>query len=92
MIISFKDHETKKIFDGLNSKKFTNIQKIAKRKLDMLHFAYAEKDLLVPPGNRFEHLKGDLKDFCSIRINEQYRIIFKFANGKAEDVQIIDYH
>lgn len=92
MIISFKDSDTRKIFDGQAPKNFSNIQKIAKRKLDMIHFAYKEQDLLVPPGNRFEHLKGDLKDYCSIRINDQYRIIFKFSNGKAEDVQIVDYH
>lgn len=92
MIKSFKDKETEKIFDGLNSKKYGTIQKIAKRKLDMIHFAFSEQDLVVPPANRFEHLKGDLKGYCSIRINDQFRIIFRFENGCADDVQIVDYH
>ena len=92
MIKSFKDKETERIFDGLNSKKFANIQKVAKRKLDMLHYAFSEKDLIVPPSNRFEHLKGDLKGYYSIRINDQFRVIFKFENGCAYDVQIVDYH
>ena len=92
MIKSFKDKETEKIFDGLNSKKYGTIQKIAKRKLDMIHFAFSEQDLVVPTANRFEHLKGDLKGYCSIRINDQFRIIFRFENGCADDVQIVDYH
>lgn len=92
MIKSFKDKETENIFDGKDSKKFKDIQKIAKRKLDMIHFAFSEQDLIVPPANRFEHLKGDLKEYCSIRINDKYRIMFKFANGQAFEVQIIDYH
>ncbi|MDD3013670.1 MAG: type II toxin-antitoxin system RelE/ParE family toxin [Candidatus Gastranaerophilales bacterium] len=93
MIISFKCKETEKIFDKELSKKFSkDISKIAKRKLDMLNAAYKEQDLIVPPSNRFEKLKGDLKDYYSIRINDQYRIIFKFINGNAEEVQIIDYH
>ena len=69
-----------------------SIQKVAKRKLDMLHFAFAEQDLLVPPSNRFEHLKGELSKFCSIRINDQFRLVFRFENGCAYDVQIMDYH
>ena len=92
MIKSFKDKETEKIFNGINSKKFSAIQKIAKRKLDMIHYAFQEQDLTVPPANRFEHLKGDLKGYCSIRINDQYRIIFKFQDSFAKEVQITDYH
>lgn len=92
MIKSFNDKETESIFNGFNSKKYNAIQKVAKRKLDMLHFASAEKDLTVPPANHFEHLKGDLIGYCSIRINDQYRIIFKFSDGNAENVEIIDYH
>ena len=92
MIKSFKDKETENIFNGLNSKKYNSIQKVAKRKLDMLHYAFAEQDLIAPPPNRFEHLKGNLKGFCSIRINDQYRIIFNFIDGYAENVQITDYH
>lgn len=92
MIKSFKDKETEKIFNGLNSKKFGSVQKIAKRKLDMIHFAFSEQDLIVPPANRFEHLKGNLKGYCSIRINDQFRIVFKFNDGYAEQVHIADYH
>ena len=92
MIKSFKDSETQNIFNGINSKKYNTIQKIAKRKLDMIHFAHAEQDLMAPPANRFEHLKGNLKGYCSIRINDQFRIVFKFANGTAEEVYITDYH
>jgi len=93
MIISFKCKETKKIFDGGVSKKFPpQISKIGKRKLDILHAAFKEQDLFTPPSNRFERLKGDLKDYYSIRVNDQFRIIFKFINGNAEDVYIDDYH
>ena len=58
----------------------------------MIHFAFSEQDLIVPPSNHFEHLKGNLAGYCSVRINDQYRVIFKFADGYAYDVQIIDYH
>ena len=58
----------------------------------MIHYAYKEQDLIVPPSNRFEHLRGDLKGYCSIRINDQFRVIFKFENGCAYEVQIVDYH
>ncbi len=92
MIKSFKDKEAQRIFDGIKSIKFATLQTIAKRKLDMLHFAQSEKDLISPPSNRFEHLKGTLKGYCSIRINDQFRIVFKFQNGNAEEVQIVDYH
>ena len=92
MIKSFKDKETSKIFDGLHSKQYGNLQKIIKRKLDMLHYAHNEKDLTVPPANRFEYLKGNLSGFGSIRINDQFCIVFRFDNGNAYDVQITDYH
>ncbi|MFA6988672.1 MAG: type II toxin-antitoxin system RelE/ParE family toxin [Candidatus Gastranaerophilaceae bacterium] len=93
MIISFKCNESKHIFNGGISKKFpVEISKTGKRKLDMIHSAFKEQDLLVPPTNRFEYLKGDLKGHCSIRINDQYRIVFKFINGNAEEVYITDYH
>lgn len=92
MIKTFKDKEAQNIFDGLSSKKYVNIQKIIKRKLDMLHYAFREQDLTSPPANRFERLKGDLLGFCSIRINDQFRIVFRFENGNAFDVSILDYH
>lgn len=93
MIKSFQCKETEKIFNGQKSKKIPHeLIKGAKRKLDLLHFAHAEIDLIVPPANRFEHLKGILYGYCSIRINDQYRIIFKFKDGNAENVKIVDYH
>ena len=93
MIISFKCKETEKIFDGGISKKFpVEINKTGKRKLDILHAAFKEQDLSVPPANRLEKLKGGLKDYYSIRINNQYRLVFKFQNGNAEEVYITDYH
>lgn len=93
MIKSFSCKETEKVFNGEKSKKLPpDLIKIAKRKLDMLHFAHKEIDLLIPPANRFEHLKGVLYGYCSIRINNQYRIVFKFKNGNAENVKITDYH
>jgi proteic killer suppression protein len=58
----------------------------------MLEASFDESDLRVPPSNRFEHLKGNLKGFCNIRINEQFRIIFRFENSNAYDVYIDDYH
>ncbi len=93
MIISFKCKETEKIFDGGISKKFPiEVSKIGKRKLDILNAAVKEQDLSIPPANRFERLKGNLKDYCSIRINKQYRLVFNFIEGKAENVYITDYH
>ena len=92
MIKTFDDIEAEKIFNGDSSKKFNNIQKIIKRKLDMIHYAFSENDLRVPPANHYEHLKGDLKGFRSIRINDQYRVVFKFEDGFVYNVRIMDYH
>ena len=92
MILSFDDEEAENIFNGIKSKKYCSIQNVAKRKLDMLHFAFKKQDLLVPPANRFENLKGDLQGYCSIRINDQFRIVFKFENGNVYNVRITDYH
>lgn len=93
MIISFEDKDTKKIWEGLRVKGFsTDIQITARRKLRMLNNSQDLNDLLIPPSNRLEKLKGNLKDFYSIRINNQWRIIFKWNNGNAEKVKIIDYH
>lgn len=93
MIKSFKCKCTQNLFDGKNQKKFSQAaNNIGKRKLDMLNASFDESDLRVPPSNRFEHLKGDLKGFCSIRINEQLRVIFRFENSNAYDVYIDYYH
>lgn len=93
MIISFGNKETKKIWEGERVKGFsTEIQETARRKLRMLNNSQDINDLRIPPSNRLEKLHGDLKQFYSIRINNQWRIIFKWNNGHAEEVEIIDYH
>lgn len=93
MIKSFADKETEKIWNGVYSKKLpSEIQQIARRKLRMINSAQDINDLKVPPGNRLEKLKGNLKDFYSIRINKQWRIIFTWIGSDAYEVQIIDYH
>jgi toxin HigB-1 len=93
MIKSFGDKETEKIWNGSYSKKFpADIQPIARRKLRMINNAQDINDLRIPPGNKLEKLKGGLKDFWSIRINDQWRIIFKWIGNDAYEVQVIDYH
>ncbi|MDO5615353.1 MAG: type II toxin-antitoxin system RelE/ParE family toxin [Cruoricaptor ignavus] len=93
MIISFGDKETEKIWNGFVSKKLPNeIQNIARRKLRMINNSIDINDLRIPPANRLEKLKGDLKEFYSIRINNQWRIIFKWENRNALGVKIVDYH
>jgi toxin HigB-1 len=96
VIKSFRDQTTEDIFNGLDSKSARKIPKIiwegAHRKLDMLNAAHELKDLMVPPGNRLEKLKGSLAGYFSIRINDQFRIIFKWSDGNITDVQITDYH
>jgi proteic killer suppression protein len=93
MIVSFKDKETEKIWNGIVSKKLPReIQDIARRKLRMINNSIDVNDLMIPQANRLEKLKGNLKEFNSIRINNQWRIIFKWDNGNALEVEIIDYH
>jgi len=93
MIESFADVEAKKIFEGTVSRKLpVTIQKAARRKLIYLDDAEDLHDLFAPPGNRLEALHGDRAGQYSIRINDQYRICFKWEQGKAKDVEIVDYH
>lgn len=93
MIESFASDETEKIFRGQVSKKFPkDVQRIARRKLIYLDDAEDLQDLLAPPGNRLEKLKGDRAGQHSIRINDQWRICFKWSGNKAKDVEIVDYH
>ena len=93
MIISFKDKETAKIWKGLISRKLPiDIQNTARRKLRMLNNAVTLKDLSIPPNNRLEPLKGNRKGQYSIRINDQWRICFRWENGNCVDVEIVDYH
>jgi proteic killer suppression protein len=96
MIISFGNKATEALFNGIHSKNTrhlpSNINAVTFRKLDMINAALSVEDLKSPPGNRLEQLSGDLKGFYSIRINSQFRLIFKFAQGNASEVSIIDYH
>ena len=93
MISSFGNKDTEQIWLGEWVKKIPpEIQSIARRKLRTIHASINLKDLNVPPSNRLERLQGDLKNFYSIRINRQWRIIFKWEEGFAEKVEIIDYH
>jgi len=93
MIESFADVETEKIFNGIVSRKLPpDIQKTARRKLLYLDDADDLRDLLAPPGNRLEKLSGDRSGQYSIRINKQWRICFNWSDGKAQDVEIEDYH
>jgi len=93
MIKTFRGKETEKIFNRLVSRKLPqNIQYLARRKLVILDAATELNTLRVPPGNRLEALKGDRKGQHSIRINEQWRICFRWKAGDAYDVEIADYH
>lgn len=93
MIKSFGDKETEKIWEGFHSKKLPNeIQDIARRKLRMINNAQDINDLRIPPANRLEKLKGNLKDHYSIRVNDQWRIIFEWVNNDAYGIKIVDYH
>jgi len=93
MILSFFSAETEKIWNGHRSARLPGqIQDIARRKLRMLNNAVDLTDLRIPPANRLEKLGGQYKEFYSIRINDQWRIIFKWRTGNASGVEIIDYH
>ena len=93
MFRSFGNTETLSIWNGTSSKKYPqNIQQVARRKLRMIDCSNDLNDLRIPPANHLEKLKGNLVGFYSIRINNQWRIIFKWKNGDAYEVEIIDYH
>ena len=93
MIRSFKSNETEKVWKGERSRKLPlEVQKIGRRKLRMLNNSIDINDLRIPPANRLEKLSGNLAEFYSIRINDQWRIIFKWSEGHAFEVQIVDYH
>lgn len=96
MITSFGDKGTSDLFHGISSRHARKlpiqIHELSLYKLDVLNAAQVLDDLRSPPGNRLEPLRGNLKGFYSIRINSQWRIIFRWAEGSATDVQIMDYH
>jgi proteic killer suppression protein len=93
MIKSFCDKESEKVWNAIRSKKLPEaIQEVARRKLRMLNSAQDLNDLRIPPSNRLEKLKGSQDDYYSIRINDQWRIVFRWSQNDAFDIQIIDYH
>jgi proteic killer suppression protein len=96
MIVSFGDKTTEDIFHGRASKAALRIPKSLwtrlQLKLDAMNASTSIQDLKVPPSNRLEKLSGKLSGFYSIRINDQYRIIFRFENGHCDRVQCVDYH
>ena len=92
MIRSFADRDTEQIFLDFRVRRFSSIERSARRKLLLLHGADNLDDLRVPPGNRLEALKGDRKGQYSIRINDQWRICFIWNDGGADNVEIVDYH
>ena len=92
MIKSFSCRDTEKLFNDIDVKRFRNISRKARMKLEILNATVSLKGLKVPPGNRLEALKGDRKGQYSIRINAPWRICFKWHDGNANDVEIVDYH
>jgi len=92
MIRSFGDKLTEALFHDERVRQFEGLARRAKRKLEAVNAASRLDDLMIPPANRLERLKGDLKDFRSIRINDQWRVIFKWIDGEPRDVRIVDYH
>ena len=93
MIKSFSGKETEKIWEGIQSRKLpSEIQNVARRKLRMINNSQNINDLRIPPANNLEKLSGNLSDYYSIRINKQWRIIFKWENDNAFEVEIVDYH
>lgn len=92
MIKSFSCKETQALFEGRNPRRFRAIQAVIERKLTQLEAAATLDFLRSPPGNRLEALHGDRKGQWSIRVNDQWRICFKFKNGDVFDVEVVDYH
>ena len=93
MILSFGDKNTESIWNGIRIKNMPpEIQSVGRRKLRMLNNSHTLNDLRIPPSNRLEKLSGGYKEFYSIRINDQWRIIFRWNEGQSEEVKIVDYH
>jgi proteic killer suppression protein len=92
VIKSFGDKSTEALFGDRFVREFQGIARSAKRKLEMLNAASRLDDFLVPPSNRLEKLQGTLNELYSIRINDQWRICFRWKDGDAHDVEIVDYH
>ena len=91
-IKSFRCPDTESLFLGQRVRRFANIETVALRKLAMLNRAGRLGDLRIPPGNRLEPLEGDRTGQHSIRVNDQFRVCFRWSGTDAEDVEIVDYH
>jgi proteic killer suppression protein len=96
MIVSFGDKATAALYHGERGKAIRrfppDVRRVAVRKLDVLNGAPELEDLRSPPGNRLEALRGDLRGFHSIRVNDQWRVVFRWVDGDAHDVSVVDYH
>ena len=92
MIESFRCQDTERLFRRERAARFVNIESAARRRLDALHVAATLRDLLARPSNRLEALKGGRKGQHSIRVNDQWRICFRWRDGNAHDVEMVDYH
>jgi proteic killer suppression protein len=92
VITSFKCADTEALANGRRVKRWANIESVARRKLRQLQIAGRINDLRVPPGNRLEALRGDRAGQCSIRVNDRFRVCFRWTVAGAEDVEIVDYH
>jgi toxin HigB-1 len=91
-IRSFKCADTRTLFELRSVRRFANIERPALRKLKQLDLARSLQDLRAPPANRLEALKGDRSGLWSIRVNDQFRVCFRWSGTDAEDVEIVDYH
>ena len=92
MIVSFKDADTEALATGRRVRRFASIERVARRKLRQLQIAGRLDDLRVPPGNRLEALKGERAGRYSIRVNDQFRVCFRWTVARAADVEIVDHH
>jgi proteic killer suppression protein len=92
MIVSFRNADTEALASGHRVKRFARIEVVARRKLRQLQIAGQLADLRIPPGNRLEALKGNRAGQHSIRVNDQYRVCFRWTAAGAEDVEVVDYH
>lgn len=93
MILSFGDKDTEQVWKGNWVKRLPNeVQEVGRRKLRMLNSSQNLQDLRIPPSNRLEKLKGEMQDLYSIRINDQWRVVFNWDGGNALEVSIVDYH